>query len=131
MRGGAIVPKRIQMSRERPWRYKHPDAVIVARPSKWGNPFSELQIGCAYPSLTAEQVHQMAVAQFRDIAGKDREITLNQRVVGGGGRRELVTYTYPPRAEIVAELRGRDVACWCGLDESCHGDVLLEIANGS
>lgn len=33
------APKRIQMTRRRPWRAEHPDAVIVARPSKWGNPF--------------------------------------------------------------------------------------------
>jgi len=27
------------------------------------------------------------------------------------------------------ELKGRDLACWCKPDESCHADVLLEIAN--
>jgi len=27
-------------------------------------------------------------------------------------------------------LRGRDLACWCRrLDELCHADVLLELAN--
>jgi len=30
---------RTQMTRQKPWRRKHPDAVIVARPSKWGNPY--------------------------------------------------------------------------------------------
>jgi hypothetical protein len=29
----------------------------------------------------------------------------------------------------VAELRGKDLACWCPLDQPCHADVLLEIAN--
>src|SRR5450756_1357146 len=33
------APKRIQMSRQHPWRADNPDAVIVARPSRWGNPF--------------------------------------------------------------------------------------------
>lgn len=28
------------------------------------------------------------------------------------------------------ELRGKDLVCWCA-PEPCHGDVLLEIANGS
>ncbi|MDP9352691.1 MAG: DUF4326 domain-containing protein [Chloroflexota bacterium] len=32
-------------------------------------------------------------------------------------------------AAIRAELRGKDVCCWCPLDDFCHGDVLLEIAN--
>jgi hypothetical protein len=27
------------------------------------------------------------------------------------------------------QLRGKNIACWCGLDEPCHGDVLLEAAN--
>lgn len=26
-------------------------------------------------------------------------------------------------------LRGKDLACWCPLDEPCHADVLLELAN--
>lgn len=31
---------------------------------------------------------------------------------------------------IRTELAGRDLACWCPLDQPCHADVLLEIANG-
>lgn len=26
-------------------------------------------------------------------------------------------------------LRGKNLACWCGPDERCHADVLLELAN--
>ena len=32
--------------------------------------------------------------------------------------------------EIRSELAGKDLACWCPLDQPCHADVLLEIANG-
>jgi len=32
--------------------------------------------------------------------------------------------------DVRRELRGRDLACYCPLDETCHADVLLEIANG-
>ena len=28
----------------------------------------------------------------------------------------------------VHELAGKDLACWCALDASCHCDVLLELA---
>ena len=31
--------------------------------------------------------------------------------------------------DIRAELAGRDLACWCPLNQPCHADVLLEIAN--
>lgn len=27
------------------------------------------------------------------------------------------------------ELRGKDLLCWCATDESCHADILLELAN--
>lgn len=26
-------------------------------------------------------------------------------------------------------LRGKNLACWCALDQPCHADVLLEVAN--
>lgn len=29
----------------------------------------------------------------------------------------------------IAELRGSNIACACELDASCHGDVVLELAN--
>ena len=28
-----------------------------------------------------------------------------------------------------ATLRGKDLVCWCPLDQSCHADTLLDIAN--
>lgn len=31
--------------------------------------------------------------------------------------------------DVRRELRGKDLACWCPLDQPCHADVLLEIAN--
>lgn len=31
----------------------------------------------------------------------------------------------------LSELRGKDLACWCALDQPCHADVLLEIANAA
>jgi hypothetical protein len=30
---------------------------------------------------------------------------------------------------IRSALRGKNLACWCPLDQPCHADVLLEIAN--
>jgi hypothetical protein len=32
-------------------------------------------------------------------------------------------------AEMRAELRGRNLACWCKVGDPCHGDVLLRLAN--
>ena len=32
-------------------------------------------------------------------------------------------------AALHRDLAGRDLACWCPLDQSCHADLLLELAN--
>ncbi len=32
-------------------------------------------------------------------------------------------------AEARRVLGGHDLACWCRLDQPCHADVLLELAN--
>lgn len=58
--------------------------------------------------------------------------------VGPDGPRDEVIEKYRahlrahPRlvAEIRAELAGRHVACYCRLDEPCHGDVILRVAAG-
>ncbi|SDT36843.1 protein of unknown function [Jiangella sp. DSM 45060] len=98
-------PQRVQMSRQRPWRADHPNVIVVARPTAWGNPF---RIGDADP-VTGEIIADRAgaVAAF---------------VKANGDR---------PAWAVAArrELGGRDLACWCPLDEPCHADVLLRIAN--
>jgi hypothetical protein len=33
------------------------------------------------------------------------------------------------REELVSELRGKNLACWCKSNASCHADVLLYLAN--
>lgn len=98
-------PRRIQLSRQAGWR-KPDNAVVVSRPSKWGNPF---RIGQRdpRPGREGERLDQAGtVALHRERARAD--LVLRQLV-----REELV---------------GRDVACWCSLDGPCHGDTLLEMA---
>lgn len=33
------------------------------------------------------------------------------------------------RGLVRKELRGKNLACWCPLDQPCHAEVLLEMAN--
>lgn len=103
------MPERIQMSRQRPWRADHPDAVIVSRPSKWGNPFKAgetLKVTSSGNSVGTIVVTDPSVLVFLF-------------------RRYIEHYQVD-----VSELRGKDLACWCRLDQPCHADVLLELANG-
>lgn len=34
-----------------------------------------------------------------------------------------------PKRPDISELRGKTLACFCRLDQPCHADVLLELAN--
>lgn len=122
------MPERIQMSRQRPWRPEHPDAVIVARPTRWGNPISLSDVGAQYPSLPDVGVATIVVRDFEVLARRGSLSFPNWRFLGG--KRGPVQWTYPSVEEIRAELAGRDLACWCPLDQPCHADVLLRIANG-
>ena len=44
--------------------------------------------------------------------------------------RQMLEYHYPIKRQMIEELRGKNLACWCPLDQPCHADVLLELANG-
>lgn len=93
-------PRRVQLSRRKGWRMPE-NTVSVARPTKWGNPYKVGEDG-----ITDRQV---AVYRFY--------LWLTQTVAG----RELAS-------EARAELRGKNLACWCPIGGPCHADVLLAAA---
>ncbi len=104
-------PKRIQLSRRKGFRL--PEAAqAVARPTMWGNPFV---VG---PGMD----RQKAVILFR------RELRFELLAIETG--QPFRSLSVRRMALAIGELKGRDLACWCGPDEVCHADVLLEVANG-
>lgn len=93
-------PQRVQLHRRKGWRMP-PNTAKVDRTTRYGNPYQ---------------------------AGKD----------GDGDRAHLVglyrAYLARPEQSALVDdirtaLRGKNLACWCPLDEPCHADVLIEIAN--
>lgn len=59
----------------------------------------------------------------------------NPYTIGSDGSRPAVVRKYRkyladsnPLRELLHELRGKDLACWCA-PLACHADVLLELAN--
>jgi hypothetical protein len=88
----------VQLRRTAGWR-KPAGAIVVARPSRWGNPF---------------------------VVGRDGDraecVALYRRALERG---EL-PFTVD---DVRQGLAGRDLACWCPADEPCHADVLLDVAN--
>lgn len=98
-----LAPQRIRLSRSRGWRLPE-GAVSCARPHRYGNPFI-----VATPTNGGNITRDQAVSMFRAALLEGR-----------------LQFTV---AEVKRELRGRSLACWCALDEACHVDVLLEVAN--
>jgi hypothetical protein len=93
------------------WRMP-PGAVYVGRPTRWGNPFRP---GHADQALSG-----------------DGWVVKSIGIAGTEGRAEAVAAFRDWIATVdidFSELRGRDLACWCALDQPCHADVLLELAN--
>ena len=105
-------PERIQLQRTRGWRIRQ--AMSVARPTRWGNPYRWEDYRADYPEADDAELRRLAVSDFRNGI-------IERRFIHG----EVPDY---PVSEIVL-LRGHDLACWCPLDGACHADVLLEIAN--
>ncbi len=106
-------PKRIQRSRVKGWKMP-PGAVYVGRPSKWGNPFNARD--CPLDIGPPAWARGAAVDSFR-------EAYMDLLVHPAGTHRLKFT------PEELASLKGHDLACWCPLNQPCHADVLLEIAN--
>ncbi|GAA2048442.1 hypothetical protein GCM10009800_40770 [Nocardiopsis rhodophaea] len=109
------MPQRIQMTRRRTWRADHPDAVVVSRPTKWGNPFRIEDCGS----------REASVHQFR------RHLQERRNPPPGW----VDSVGYPSDEEIRAELAGHDLACWCPLPQKgepdlCHAAILLRVAAG-
>ncbi|WP_413354087.1 DUF4326 domain-containing protein [Microbacterium sp. 1P06AB] len=116
-------PHRVQQRRTSGWR-KPENTVSVARPSKFGNPVRIVPVRARGP-FDLERDGVGFVGQCTDIEGarrsavsRYRDLLLNHP--------DLVRVTID---EIRRELRGKNLMCFCPLDQPCHADVLLEIAN--
>lgn len=98
------MPIRIQRKRTRGWRMP-PNTVYVGRPSFWQNRY---KIGTHSNTLGREiRTNEEAVRLYRDVIWNEPHI----------------------QGYVRERLRGKNLACWCALDQPCHADVLLDLAN--
>lgn len=135
-------PTRIQRKRTKGWRM--PDnTVSVTRPGKWGNPFDLRKGEHCWTAIAhgfrADKPGRIAasVAIYKAwvLNGKADHIDCGLAIEHRGkemrvGSSPAVTAPAPPTLdEIREELAGKNLACFCPLDQPCHADVLLELAN--
>ena len=97
-------PRRIQRKRIKGWRM--PEGVVyVGRPGRFGNPFD-----------VEGDDHTEAVEWFKWWLDGELQAPWDSR-------------HGPTVKAAIIDLRGKDLACWCRLDQPCHADVLLKLAN--
>jgi hypothetical protein len=111
-----MKPERVQLSRRKGWRMP-PNTVKVARPGKWGNPFIVTDKVPSGTAFAGSAWGYIAVPTLADALACYREML----TVGNSDHAALI--------DDIGELRGKNLACWCELDQPCHADVLLELAN--
>lgn len=99
------MPVRVQRKRTK-GSHMPVGSVYVGRPTAWGNP---IKAGERCPFCHA-------------FVGSDGDAAM-------GFRRHYDEIFANHNAARMEYLRGKDLACWCPLDKSCHADVLLEMVN--
>ena len=102
-----MKPQRIQLSRKAGFNLQEASlklnglpAVNCARPSRWGNPWKVGKDGTV-----------------------DYCVDRYKRFIEGN------RWSFPTKKNIEDELHGKNIACYCDLDQPCHCDILLKIAN--
>lgn len=125
------APVRIQRRRTAGWRMPE-GAVYVGRPTKWGNPFGVgTEVTIAGRQVTDGLLFDFGCALTLDQAVELYRVLMVGRITLYSDDPEDVEYVTVNRTLLDREIRGRDLVCWCPLDQPCHADVLLEIANGA
>lgn len=146
------TPVRLQLRRSKGWNLQALSqatnglpAVVVSRPGKWGNPF---KVGDRDPELGIKLDRERAVLLFRremademkcpECRGRGWNVgeCHPQETCGAcDGAGKVPHKPSPLAAEAVAQLRGKNLACWCPLPKAgeadvCHAAILLSVANG-
>jgi hypothetical protein len=98
------TPKRIQLRRTKGWRMPE-NTVKVDRTTMWGNRWKP----GTWSNTLGKNIETVAEAVdlYRALAWPDPH----------------------HKAWVRERLGGKNLACWCPLNQPCHADALLELAN--
>lgn len=126
------APQRIQRRRTAGWRMPA-GAVYVGRGSMWGNPYrvgQTAQMMCRRDEIVRVGDERFGTFYVNGMAGIPlapfpRPLTIED-VLSLYRAHVLETIG---EIRVAGSLRGRDLACWCALDQPCHADLLLELSN--
>ena len=108
------TPVGIQRKRTKGWRMP-PNTAYVGRPTVFGNHFDK-----GSNRKRSVQLYRHFIRR-RWLELRNAGCTMVDIVKLQAAHKGLMDH--------IGELRGKNLACWCPLDQPCHRDVLLEIAN--
>jgi len=115
----ARQPVRLQLSRRKGFNLQEHsrqvnglDAVKVDRTTPWGNPFIVGRDGTAEYCVKLFSYLMSAIVCLTSKATVESQTKCNLYI-----------------GKNLKKLRGKNLACWCKPGQSCHADVLLELAN--
>lgn len=87
------------------------NTIKVDRSTRWGNPFK----------VGETATHPVTGKRLR-VSSRDQAISLYRAFLKSPKGKEV--------AMLAGQmLKGKNLACWCKPDQSCHADALLELAN--
>lgn len=128
---GEAKPVRLQLSRKKGFDLQTHSlatnglpAIVVARPSRWGNPWT-LEEAADVFCCGKDEAHTYVVGWFREwLTQSDDHHDQSEHGSYGYAREERARML-----DSLSDLRGKNLACWCHREHDCHADVLLDLAN--
>lgn len=113
-----MKPQRIQRKRTKGWRMP-PNTVYVGRGSKWGNPFAINRTYWNNACLIA--IGEKYYPDGLYIKNVGQSLLVYKKYLKWALKNNILN---------LEELKGKNLACGCPIDQPCHADILLEITNG-
>ena len=115
-----MIIKRIQRKRTKGWKMPK-NTIYVGRGSKWGNPY---KVGwcCKTPyeyKIVKNNEHACSLFESYAISYQ------SDKIING----LVQSMDILINGNSIKELSGKNLACWCRLDEKCHADIILKLAN--
>ncbi|MEU2724013.1 DUF4326 domain-containing protein [Streptomyces smyrnaeus] len=114
------MPTRIQRKRTAGWR-KPEGAIYVGRGTRWGNPYAVVRQADGLYGIP-DPINSLSTWVTFDY---ERDARAEAVLLFRGWLAERRTLIARARRD----LAGRDLMCWCPLDQPCHADVLLALVN--
>jgi hypothetical protein len=107
-----------------------PNTVYVGRGTDWGNPFipgkrfNDLALWIAINGvMTREQIDEWHANDGFLVRDGQHALECYRKYAAWMIRDTDVRWAW------LVNLVGKNLACWCPLDQPCHADILLELAN--